>query len=47
MRKSAIVNLNSSKFLITVKQNYLVIIFSIVYVLGIIIGTCLASLIWK
>ncbi len=43
MRKSAIVNLNSSKFLITVKQNYLVIIFSIVYVLGIIIGTFFSS----
>lgn len=39
MRKSAIVNLNSSKFLNSLKQNYLVIIFSLVFVLGITFGT--------
>ncbi len=43
MRKSAIVNLNSSKFVTTFKQNYLVIIFSVVYVLGIILGTFFVS----
>ena len=43
MRKSAIVNLNSSKFILTVKSNYSVIIFCIVFVLGIIFGTVLVK----
>ncbi len=43
MRKSAIVNLNSSKFVNTLRLNYLIIIFSVVYILGIFLGTFLVS----
>ena len=43
MRKSAIVNLNSSKFINTLRLNYLVIIFSVVYIIGIALGTLLVS----
>lgn len=39
MRKSAIVNLNSSKFVLTIKSNCLVIIFSLIFVVGVILGT--------
>ena len=43
MRKSAIVNLNSSKILVNLRQNYLIVIFSAVYILGVFLGTFLVS----
>lgn len=43
MRKSAVVNLNASKFVLTIKNNYSVIIFSLVFAIGIALGTILVK----
>ncbi len=43
MRRSTIVNLNTSRFLNTLKHNYLVIIFTVVFVLGIVFGAIWVS----
>ena len=41
MRKSATINLNSLKFVTTIKTNYPIIIFSLIFVVGITFGTFL------
>lgn len=39
MRKTRFINLNASKFVTKLKKNYLLIIFSVMYVVGVVLGS--------